>query len=139
MGIISPTNKVNNKPYSGSKKALADAMSYAANQNVESPVSGERTTQWQAVVDRLYKTAIYAESDKDATSAAKVIRDTLFGRPAVQKQEKIADIPRTVFVIKNNELKQIEEKAARATPDEEDLEEQSEFSVRIEDGEEVVV
>ena len=139
MGIISPTNKVNNKPYSGSKKALADAMSYAANQYVESPVSGERTTQWQAVVDRLYKTAIYAESDKDATSAAKVIRDTLFGRPAVQKQEKIADIPRTVFVIKNNELKQIEEKAARATPDEEDLEEQSEFSVRIEDGEEVVV
>lgn len=139
MGIISPTNKVNNKLYSGSKKALADAMSYAANQYVESPVSGERTTQWQAVVDRLYKTAIYAESDKDATSAAKVIRDTLFGRPAVQKQEKIADIPRTVFVIKNNELKQIEEKAARATPDEEDLEEQSEFSVRIEDGEEVVV
>ena len=41
---------------------------------------------------RLYKTAIYAESDKDATSAAKVIKEELFGRAPVRKQENKHEI-----------------------------------------------
>lgn len=137
MGVIFPTNKTREKQYQGSNKALAEAMSYAANQMVESPIDGTLKTNWQVVVDRLFQTAKFAESDKDATSAAKVIRDTLFGRPAVQKQEKLAEIPRTVFVIKGDELKQIEEKASRAVPDEEDFEELSGASVRFDDGSEV--
>ena len=60
MGIIAPTNnKYAKKPPAGSKKAMAEAMSYAANQYIASPLTGERVTQWQAVVDRLYKTPWY--------------------------------------------------------------------------------
>ena len=138
MGIISPTNKVNNKPYSGSKKALAEAMSYAANQYVESPLNGERTTQWQAVVDRLYKTAIYAESDKDATSAAKVIAERLFGRAPVQKQENKHEIPAIIFAERGDTLEQITEKAARAEEDPDDYDGPTKFGITFEDGSEMI-
>lgn len=139
MGIISPTNVNRRKPYVGSKKALADAMSYAANQFVESPLSGERTTQWQAVVDRLYKTAIYAESDKDATSAAKVIAERLFGRAPVQKQENKHEIPAIIFAERGDTLEQITEKASRADEDPEDFDGVSKFGVEFEDGSEIIV
>ena len=139
MGIIAPNNKVNNKPYSGSKKALAEAMSYAANQYVESPMTGEKTTQWQAVVDRLYKTAIYAESDKDATSAAKVIAERLFGRAPVQKQENKHEIPAIIFAERGDELTQIAEKASRAEDDPDDYEGTTPIGIQFEDGSEVIV
>ena len=139
MGIIAPNNKVNNKPYSGSKKALAEAMSYAANQYVESPMTGEKTTQWQAVVDRLYKTAIYAESDKDATSAAKVIAERLFGRAPVQKQENKHEIPAIIFAERGDELTQIAEKASRAEDDPDDYEGTTPIGIQFEDGSEMIV
>lgn len=138
MGIISPTNKTQEKCYQGSKKALAEAMSYAANQITESPIDGSRMTMWQAVVKRLYNTAIYAESDKDATSAAKVIAERLFGRAPVQKQENKHDIPTVVFVEKESELKAIAEKASRAEPEPDDYE-VTPIEIRLDDGSEVLV
>lgn len=114
MGIISPGNKLREKPYTGSKKALEDAMSLTANQFIESPLTGERVTNWQAVVDRQFKIAQFAESDKDATSSAKFIRDTLFGRPAVMKQGKKTDIPAIVFMEKNTDLDELLDKANMA-------------------------
>lgn len=139
MGIISPTNKNRTKPYTGSKKALSEAMSYAANQYVVSPMTGEKTTQWQAVVDRLYKTAIYAESDKDATSAAKVIAERLFGRAPVQKQESKHEIPAIIFAERGDTLEQITEKATRAEEDSDDYEGMTKFGVTFEDGSEMIV
>lgn len=139
MGIISPNNKSNQRQYSGSKKALAEAMSYAANQYIESPVTGDKTTQWQAVVDRLYKTAIYAESDKDATSAAKVIAERLFGRAPVQKQENKHEIPAIIFAERGDELTQIAEKAARAEDDPDDYEGTTPIGIQFEDGSEMIV
>lgn len=137
MGIIVPTNK--NKDYkpSGSKKALSSVMSYAANQYTSSPLTGDRVTQWQAVVDRLYKTAIYAESDKDATSAAKVIAERLFGRAPVQKQENKHEIPAIIFAERGDALEDITEKASRAEPDYE--EGSLNFGVKFEDGSEMIV
>lgn len=137
MGIISPNNKVNNKQYSGSKKAISDAMNYAASQFIESPLDGSRTTQWQAVVDRLYKTAIYAESDKDATSAAKVIAERLFGRAPVQKQESKHEIPAIIFAERGDTLQQIADKASRAQEDDE--ENNGTFGIQFEDGSEILV
>lgn len=136
MGIIAPSNKPN-KNYVGSKKAMTDAMSFAANQYITSPMTGEKTTQWQAVVDRLYKTAIYAESDKDATSAAKVIAERLFGRAPIQKQESKHEIPAIIFADRNDALEEIAEKASRAEEDYE--EEEKAFGVKFEDGTEVLI
>lgn len=138
MGIICPGEK-EPKQYVGKKKALADAMSYAANQYVSSPLDGSRKTQWQAVVDRLYKTAIYAESDKDATSAAKVIAERLFGRAPVQKQESKNEIPAIIFAERGDTLEQIAEKASRAEPDTDDFEGETPFGIHFEDGSEMLV
>lgn len=138
MGIIAPREKRQEEKYIGSRKALADAMSYAASQPIESPVTGDRVTMWQAVVDRLYKTAIFAESDKDATSAAKVIAERLFGRAPVQKQEKMTEIPVVVLAPRDGEIKQIQDKAARAAPDDaaEDI---TPINITLEDGKEITV
>lgn len=123
----------------GTKKAMTEAMSYAANQIITSPVDGSRTTQWQAVVDRLYKTAIYAESDKDATSAAKVIAERLFGRAPVQKQENKHEIPAIIFAERGDTLEQITEKAQRAEADPEDYEGITPIGIQFEDGSEMIV
>lgn len=139
MGIISPAPKSKPKQYQGSKKALSDAMSYAASQFVSSPLDGTQKTQWQAVVDRLYKTAIYAESDKDATSAAKVIAERLFGRAPVQKQEAKHEIPAIIFAERGDTLQQITEKASRAEDDPEDYEGETPFGIQFEDGTEMIV
>jgi len=114
-------------------------MSYAANQFIQSPMDGTRVTQWQAVVDRLYKTAIYAESDKDATSAAKVIAERLFGRAPVQKQENKHEIPAIIFAERGDELTQIAEKASRAEADPEDYDGPVNIGVQFEDGSELIV
>ena len=135
---IFPGNKSKEKQYKGSKKALSDAMFYAASQYIESPVTGEKITQWQAVVDRLYKTAIYAESDKDATSAAKVIAERLFGRAPVQKQENKNEIPKIVFAARGDELEQIAEKASRAEADPDDYDGMTKVAVTFEDGTEMI-
>lgn len=139
MGIISPTNNTKTSSYQGSKKALAEAMSYAAQQIIESPIDGTRMSMWQAVVKRLYNTAIYAESDKDATSAAKVIAERLFGRAPVQKQENKHEIPAIVFTVKNSEIKDIEEKAARAEPDAQDDSGITPIEIQLDDGSEMTV
>lgn len=140
MGIISPTDKKREKCYTGSKKALAEAMSYAANEYIESPVSGERVTMWQAVVDRLYKTAIYAESDKDATSAAKVIAERLFGRAPVQKQENKHEIPAIIFAENGSTLDEIADKAAMAENGAEDDETgETPVGIQFDDGTEVLI
>lgn len=139
MGIISPTNKNQEKLYTGSKKALTEAMSYQANQMIESPIDGSRMTMWQAVVKRLYNTAIYAESDKDATSAAKVIAERLFGRAPVQKQENKHDIPEIVLVVKDKELKTIEEKASRAEVENDGDDSETPIEIQFDDGSGVVV
>lgn len=138
MGIISP-NTATPKKYVGSKKALSEAMSYAANEFIESPLDGSRKTRWQAVVDRLFNTAIYAESDKDATSAAKVIKEELFGRAPVRKQENKHEIPAIIFAERGDELTQIAEKAARAEDDPEDYDGPLNFGVQFEDGSELIV
>jgi hypothetical protein len=139
MGIIAPGNKRHSNPPAGSKKAMSEAMSYAANQFVQSPLTGQRTTQWQAVVDRLYKTAIYAESDKDATSAAKVIAERLFGRAPIQKQENKHEIPAIIFAEKGDELEQIAEKASRAEEDPDDYDGPMTVGVQFEDGSEMLI
>ncbi len=139
MGIISPGNTQKQKQYVTSKKALSEVMSHAANQFIESPLDGSRRTQWQAVVDRLYKTAIYAESDKDATSAAKVIKEELFGRAPVRKQENKHEIPAIIFAERGDELTQIAEKAARAEDDPEDYDGPLNFGVQFDDGSELIV
>ena len=136
MGYITPNIK---KAPSGSKKAMAEMMTYAANQFIQSPVNGVQVTQWQAVVDRLYKTAIYAESDKDATSAAKVIAERLFGRAPVQKQENKHEIPAIIFAERGDELTQIAEKASRAEDDPEDYDGPVNIGVQFEDGSELIV
>lgn len=135
MGFITP----NVKQAPSGKKGMAEMMSYAANQYIQSPVDGTRITQWQAVVDRLYKTAIYAESDKDATSAAKVIAERLFGRAPVQKQENKREIPAIIFAERGDELTQIAEKASRAETDPEDYDGPVNIGVQFEDGSEIIV
>lgn len=139
MGIIAPQEKRHEKKYAGSKKALSEAMSYAANEYVESPVTGERITMWQAVVDRLYKTAIYAESDKDATSAAKVIAERLFGRAPVQKQEKMTEIPVVVLTPRDGELKAIQDKAELSEPDDDGIDDITPINITLENGEKMTV
>lgn len=135
MGYIVPKTK---QAPSGNK-GMAEMMRYAANQFIQSPIDGRRVTQWQAVVDRLYKTAIYAESDKDATSAAKVIKEELFGRAPVRKQENKHEIPAIIFAERGDELTQIAEKAARAEADPEDYDGPLNFGVQFEDGSELIV
>lgn len=135
MGIICPTEKTVKKPYAGTKKALEEAMSYTANQFIESPLTGERVTNWQAVVDRQFKIAQFAESDKDATSSAKFIRDTLFGRPAVMKQGKKTEIPAIVFMEKQAELDDLMNKASMG----EDDSEEPLIGLQFEDGSELIV
>lgn len=138
MGIISPGNKAKEKPYTGTKKSLSEVMSHAANEYVDSPLDGTRKTQWQAVVDRLYKTAIFAESDKDATSAAKVIAERLFGRAPVQKQESKHEIPAIIFAERGDELSVIAERAARAEGDPDDYEGLTKIGVTFDDGTEII-
>lgn len=138
MGIICP-NESKNKPYVGSKKALNEAISHAASEFIKSPIDGTRKTRWQATVDRLFNTAIYAESDKDATSAAKVIAERLFGKAPVQKQENKNEIPAIIFAERGDTLQQIADKASRAVDDPEDYDGPVNFGVQFEDGSEMVI
>lgn len=139
MGIIAPQNNKKNYSKPASKKGLSEAMSYAAGQFVESPVDGTMKTKWQVVVDRLFNTAMFAESDKDATSAAKVIKEELFGRAPVRKQENKHEIPAIIFAERGDELTQIAEKAARAEDDPEDYDGPFNVGIQFEDGTEMVV
>ena len=139
MPIIAPEKTSKSKQYAGSKKALNEAMSYAASEFIESPIDGSRKTRWQAVVDRLYNTAIYAESDKDATSAAKVIAERLFGRAPVQKQENKHEIPAIIFAERGDELTQIAEKASRAEDDPDDYDGPLNVGIQFDDGSELIV
>lgn len=80
---------------------------------------GTIRTLMAASVDRLVNTAAFAESDKDATSAMKVILDRLEGRPAVVDTSEKVEMPAVKFILREEELGLIESKSRQTAGSEE--------------------
>lgn len=124
----------------GSKRLLSDAIMFALNEEVEIPDGGGISTPAQLIAKRLVSTAMFAEANKDSTSAAKLILEYSIGKPAVVQNEKKEDITKVAFVFEDADLDKIAKAAAKdAGPDDGDDDEVSGVAVRMEDGSEMVL
>ena len=123
----------------GNKKLLSDAIMFALNEEVEIP-DGGISTPAQLIAKRLVSTAMFAEANKDATSAAKLLLEYSIGKPAVVQNDKKEDITKVAFVFEDADLDKIAKVAAKdAGPDDGDDDEVSGVAVRMEDGSEMVL
>ena len=140
MGIIAPTNKTRDiSRFDNSPKSLTSVIMHAANEFIESPVDGQRMTKWQAAVQRMFNTAIYAESDKDAANAFGKLADRIFGKAPVQKFDKQAEIPKVVFALNGSELTDIAKQIAGDDDAPDPFEEEPSVGITFSDGSESIV
>lgn len=150
MGLITPPNAPMTGAKSKSKRILSDALINKLNESVLLP-NGTTLSVAQAITERLVGIALYAENNKDATTAARIIFERMEGRCAVQDNTEQQELPAVVFKMSKKQESIIEEKAALAEPIEEEIAEEQEeemklaehiareegFQVRLEDGKEI--
>lgn len=137
MGYITP-NRVNTPAVKKefNKAIMHDIAVRLLNEESED-AEGVMRSEAEMVMRRMLNTAKYAKSDKDATSAAKVLLDYTYGRPAVVSDDKQEELPEIVFRVHPKDKKLLEEASARGdveTPTEEELESKIEVEIDGEDG-----
>lgn len=119
MGIIAPTqNTALAKKPQGTKRILSDALIQHLSESVCTE-NGDYINIAQGIANRLCDIALFAESNKDATSAAKVIFDRIEGKTPVQNNEEKQVLPAVVFRLDNKEQSKVKELAALDEPEEE--------------------
>ena len=92
------------------KNAIATALAHGMQEVVETP-DGLMTVA-EAIAKRLLSTAIFAENNKDSTSAAKVVLEYTAGKPAVQNQDKKTEIPAMVISVNDNVMDKLQTNAS---------------------------
>ena len=128
---------VKKKPIAkATKQVLQDSILAQARESIQLD-NGRILTKWDAVVQRQFDIALYAESNADATSSAKWLGDRILGKPAVMAEKEAKPIPKVIFALDDEDIKTIQEKAAEADDEEEESEEA--VYVETESGEKFLV
>lgn len=129
---------VKKKPLAkATKQVLQDSILSQARESVQL-ADGRILSKWDAVVQRQFDIALYAESNADATTSAKWLGDRILGKPAVMAEKEVKPIPKVTFVLDDEDVKAIQAKAAEAE-DEEEQEEEEAILVETDSGEKFLV
>lgn len=94
------------------KKRLNEALVRRLSEEVVDE-HGVVSTLYDVMAARLVATACYAESDKDAISAAKLVFERVEGKAAVADTTQKVEIPAVKFILRDEELRLIEDKASQ--------------------------
>lgn len=92
------------------KNAIATAIANGMQEMVETPDGIIPIAE--AIARRLLSTAVFAENNKDATSAAKLVLEYTVGKPSVQNQDKKTEIPAMVIVADDKVMDRLESNAS---------------------------
>lgn len=95
-GLSKPTNK----------KLLDETLSRRLGENVT--VDGVSMTVAQALSNRLIDIALFAESNKDSVTAAKLIFERVNGRAAVMVDDTKEEMPPVTFRLKTDDVRKLE-------------------------------
>ena len=116
MGKIAPSFQKDKK----AKRVLRDAVWAKLNEE-QIDGDGSVTTYAEIMANRLVNVACFAESDKDAISAAKFLKEWMEGKsPVTDSTEKI-EMPMVKFILNEPEEAMIEDKASQPYEEEEEL------------------
>ena len=116
MGKIAPSFEKDKK----AKRVLRDAVWAKLNEE-QIDGDGSVTTYAEIMANRLVNVACFAESDKDAISAAKFLKEWMEGKsPVTDSTEKI-EMPMVKFILNEPEVAMIEDKASQPYEEEEEL------------------
>lgn len=123
--------------FKGSKESRHRLRDALLEKLTEEHVSDDGTivTLMDAMAARLVNTACYAESDKDAISAAKLVYERLEGKAAVIDTSEKLEMPAVKFVLGDADVGRIESLAGRKGEQEEELPDKFVVSVEGMDGE----
>lgn len=130
MGLIAP-NKNRLVTQEFNKRVLGDIVIRKLNQQFD---DGESiTTAAEKVVDRLLATAIAAESNKDASTAAKLLFEYSMGKASVVVDDTKEELPAVKITVSAKSKEKLLELSQR-TEFTEDDEEDEKFVIEDEDG-----
>lgn len=116
MGKIAPSFQKDKK----AKRVLRDAVWAKLNEE-QMDGDGGVATYAEIMANRLVNVACFAESDKDAISAAKFLKEWMEGKsPVTDSTEKI-EMPMVKFILNEPEVAMIEDKASQPYEEEEEL------------------
>ena len=116
MGIIKKDN-ITTVTKQVDKKILDRALVDAAREVCNG--EGGVTTYAHALAMRLWHTALYAESDKDSTTAAKVIMERINGKPTVLVEEEKEEMPSISFRVHSSDAEKVKAISERSDVEEE--------------------
>lgn len=115
MGKIAPSFQKDKK----AKRVLRDAVwTKLSEEQIDG--DGSVTTYAEIMANRLVNIACFAESDKDAISAAKFLKEWMEGKSPVTDTTEKVEMPMVQFILKEPEVAMIEDKASRPLEDEEE-------------------
>lgn len=115
-------NKIAPRFQAGDKqnKMLREALVSRLSEEVVDD-NGAVSTLYDVMAARLVATACYAQSDKDAISAAKLVFERVEGKAAVADTTQKVEIPAVKFILRDEELGLIEDKSrGKAGPEEDE-------------------
>lgn len=112
MSVIAPPSEKKDRPVKADPKFLATSLTGTLRELVVLE-DGRRVTKAQAISERLVDIAMFAESNADSTSAAKLIFDRVLGKAAVQKTEDIQEMPKVVLALRDDDLETMSKKAEK--------------------------
>lgn len=139
MGIIS-TGQLSKTSDTGAKRIISETLKKRLLETVTTcdgagvPV---KKTVAQAIGDKLVDIALFSESEKCSTTAAKLILEYTEGKPAVQDTTVKSEIPAVVFNLTPPLAHDLEGKALVKIQDA-DVEDQT-ISFKTDDGEEITL
>ena len=116
MGKIAPSFQKDKK----AKRVLRDAVWAQLNEE-QIDGDGSVTTYAEIMANRLVNVACFAESDKDAISAAKFLKEWTEGKPPVTDSTEKIEMPMVKFILNEPEVAMIEDKASQPYEEEEEL------------------
>ena len=116
MGKIAPSFQKDKK----AKRVLRDAVWTKLNEE-QLDGDGSVTTYAEIMANRLVNVACFAESDKDAISAAKFLKEWMEGKSPVTDSTEKVEMPMVKFILNEPEVAMIEDKASRPLDEEEEL------------------
>ena len=116
MGKIAPSFQKDKK----AKRVLRDAVWAKLNEE-QIDGDGSVTTYAEIMANRLVNVACFAESDKDAISAAKFLKEWMEGKSPVTDSTENIEMPMVKFILNEPEVAMIEDKASQPYEEEEEL------------------
>ncbi len=107
-------NRIAPRFRAGSKQRmmLRESLVSKLSEEVVGP-DGVMSTYFDIMAARLVNTACFAESDKDAVSAAKLVFERVEGKAAVADTTEKVEMPAVKFILREEELGLIDDRAGK--------------------------